>query len=73
MKNKLLKIFINEFYSKPPKRNYPTNKIISIYIDETWSIGLADFSGYKTSNNKVYRYIFVIIDYFSKCFWAIIT
>ena len=52
-------------------RNYPTNKIIFNHIDEIWSIDLADFSDYKTSNNKRFRYIFVTIDNFSKYLWAI--
>ena len=59
-----MKIFIDEIYSKPPKKNYPTNKITYNYIDEIWSIDLADFSDYKTSNNKSYRYIFIVIDNF---------
>ena len=71
MKKDLTKIFIDETYSKPPRRNYPTKKIIYNHIDEIWSIDLADFSDYKTSNNKGYRYIFLIIDNFSKYLWAI--
>ena len=67
----LTKIFIDEIYSKPPLRNYPTNKVIYNHIDEIWSIDLADFSDYKLSNNKNYRYIFIIIDNFSKNLWAI--
>ena len=67
----LTKIFIDEIYSKAPKRNYPTNKIVYNYVDEIWSIDLADFSDYKTSNNKGFRYIFIIIDNFSKYLWAI--
>ena len=67
----LTKIFIDEIYSKPPLKNYPTNKITYNYIDEIWSIDLADFSDYKTSNNKGFRYIFIIIDNFSKYLWAI--
>ena len=35
-------------------------------IDEMWSFDLADFSDYKTINNKGFRFIFVIIDDFSK-------
>ena len=62
----LIKIFIDEIYSKPPKKNHPTNKITYNYIDEIWSIDLADFSDYKTSNNKGFRYIFIVIDNFSK-------
>ena len=67
----LTKIFIDEIYSKPPKKNYPTNKIIYNHVDEIWSIDLADFSDYKTSNNKGFRYIFIIIDNYSKYLWAI--
>ena len=54
-KRDLTKNFIDEIYSKPPLRNYPTNKIVYNYVDEIWSIDLADFSDYKTSNNKGYR------------------
>ena len=66
-----VKIFIDEFYSKAPKKNFPTNKIVYNHIDEKWSIDLADFSDYKTSNNKGYRYIFKIVDNFSKYLFAI--
>ena len=71
VKRELTKIFVDEIYSEPPMRNYPTNKIVYNYIDEIWSIDLADFSDYKTSNNKGFRYIFIIIDNFSKYLWAI--
>ena len=67
----LIKIFVDEIYSKPTLRNYSTKKITYYYIDEIWSIDLADFSDYKTSNNKGYRYIFINIDNFSKYLWAI--
>ena len=68
---KLVKIFVDEIYSKPPRKNYPTNKIVYNSIDGIWSIDLADFSNYKTSNNKGFRYIFIVIDNFSKYLWAI--
>ena len=71
IKKDLTKIFIDEIYSKPPMKNYPTNKIVYNHLDEIWSIDLADFSDYKTSNNKGFRYIFIIIDNFSKYLWAI--
>ena len=71
MKKDLTKIFIDEIYSSPPKKNYETNKIISSHIDEIWSIDLADMVDYKISNNKGFRYIFIIIDKFSKCLWSI--
>ena len=65
------KFFVDEIYSKPPLRNYPTDKIIYNHIDEIWSIDLAVFSDYKISNNKGFRYIFIIIDNFSNYIWAI--
>ena len=70
MKDKI-KIFIDEIYSKPPMRNYPTNKIVYNHIDEIWSMDLADMIDYKISNNKGFRYIFIIVDNFSKYLWAI--
>ena len=72
MKNDLTKIFSDEIYSKPRRKNYPTNKLIYNNIDEIWSIDLADMIDYKTSNNKGYRYIFIIIDNFSKYLWAML-
>ena len=71
MKKDLTIIFIDEIYSKPPRRKYPTNKIVYNHVDEIWSIDLADFSDYKTSNNKGFRYIFIVIDNYSKYLWAI--
>ena len=70
-KRDLTKIFIDEIYSTPPKKNYPTNKIIYNHINQIWSIDLADMIDYKISNNKGYRYIFIIIDNFSKYLWTI--
>ena len=67
----LIKIFVDEIYSKPPKKNYPTNKIVYNNMDEIWSIDLIDMIDYKISNNKQFRYTFIIIDNFSKHFWAI--
>ena len=67
----LTKNFIDEIYSKPPKKTYPTNKVIYNHVDEVWSIDLADMIDYKISNNKGFRYIFIVIDNFSKYLWAI--
>ena len=71
MKKDLTKIFIDEIYSKPPKKKYPTIKIIYNHSDDIWSIDLADMIEYKISNNKGFRYIFIIVDNFSKYLWAI--
>ena len=71
MKRDLTKIFIDEIYSKPPRKNYETNKIKYNHIHEIWSIDLADMIDYKISNNKGFKYIFIVIDNFSKYLWAI--
>ena len=70
-KRDLTKIFIDEIYSKPPKKNYPTNKTIIKSIDDTWSSDLLDMNDYGPKNNKGYRYILVVIDNFSKFGWTI--
>ena len=66
MTQKNIKIFINEIYSKPPKRYYPTNKTDVYHIDEVWSLDILDFKDYGPENNRGYRYVLVIIDNFSK-------
>ena len=71
IKKNLTKIFIDEIYSKEPRKMYPTNKKVYNSIDEIWSVDLADFSDYKTSNTKNYRYIFIVVDNFTKYLWAI--
>ena len=70
-KRDLTKIFIDEIYSKPPKKNYPTNKTLIKSIDDTWSSDLLDMNDYGPKNNKGYRYILVVIDNFSKFGWTI--
>ena len=52
-----IKTFTDEIYSKPPMKNYPTNKIVYNHISQIWSIDLADFLDCKTSINKGFRYI----------------
>ena len=66
MKRNITKIFIDEIYSKPPKKCYETNKLTYNHIDEIWSIDLADMIDYKISNNKGFGYILIISDIFSK-------
>ena len=71
MKKENVKIFIDEVYNKPPKKIYPTNEIVYNHIDEIWCFDLADITDYKISNIKGFRYIFVMIDKFSKYLWTI--
>ena len=71
IKKNLTKIFIDEIYNTPPKKNYSTNKIMIRSIDDTWSSDLLDMIDYGIKNNKGYRYILVVIDNFSKFGWTI--
>ena len=71
MTQKNIKIFINEIYSKPPKKNYITNKTNVYYIDDIWSLDILDLKDYGPENNRRYRYVLVIIDNFSKYGWTV--
>ena len=71
MSQKNIKIFINEIYSKPPKKYYPTNKTDVYYIDNIWSLDILDLKDYGPENNRGYRYVLVTIDNFSKFGWTI--
>ena len=71
MTQKNIKIFINEIYSKPPRKNYATNKTDVYHIDDIWSLDILDLKDYGPENNRGYRYVLVIIDNFSKFGWTI--
>ena len=71
MTQKNIKIFINEIYSKPPKRNYNTNETDVYHIDDIWSLDILDLKDYGPENNRGYRYVLIIIDNFSKFGWTI--
>ena len=66
MTQKNIKIFINEIYSKPPKKNYTTNKTDVYHIDDIWSLDILDLKDYGPENNRNHRYVLVVIDDFSK-------
>ena len=71
MTQKNIKIFIDEIYSKPPKKNYNANKTDVYYIDHIWSLDILDLKDYGPENNRGYRYVLVVIDNFSKLGWTI--
>ena len=71
MTQKNIKIFINEIYSKGPKKNYATNKTDVYHIDDIWSLDILDLKDYRPKNNRGYRYVLVVIDNFSKFGWTI--
>ena len=70
MTQKNIKLFINEIYSKPPKKNYATNKTDDYYIDNIWSLDILDLKGYGPEINREYRYVLVVNDNFSKFGWT---
>ena len=71
MTQKNIKIFINEIYSKPPRKNYATNKTDVYHIDDIWSLDILNLKDYGPENNRGYRYVLVVIDNFSKFGWTI--
>ena len=71
MKRDLTNVFIDEVYSKPPEKISPTKKIVYNHIDETRSIDLLDLNDYKTSNNRLSRYLLVVFDNFSNYGWTV--
>ena len=71
MTQKNIKKFINEIYSKSPKKNYDTNKTDVYHIDEIWSLDILDLKDYGPKNNRGYRYVLVTIDNFSKFGWTV--
>ena len=52
MSQKSVQIFINEIYSKPPKKNYATNKTDVYHIDDFWSLDILDLKNYGPENKK---------------------
>ena len=70
MTQKNIKIFLNVIYSKPPRKNYATNKTDVYHIDDIWSLDILDLKDYGPKNNRGYRYVLVTIDNFSKFGWT---
>ena len=66
MSQKYIKMFINEIYSKGPKKIYITNKTDVYHVDDIWSLDILDLKDYGPENNRGYRYVLVIIGNFSK-------
>ena len=71
MTQKNIKVFIDEIYSKAPKKNYATNKTNVYYIDDIWGLDILDLKDYGPENNRGHRYVLVVIDNFSKFGWTV--
>ena len=63
------KIIAKEIFS-PVIKKFPRIKIIPKYKDECWSIDLIDKTSLSKYNNG-YKFIFTIIDNYTKYAWAI--
>ena len=59
-----IKIFINEIYSKSPKKNFATNKANLYHIDDIWKLDILDLKDFGVENNRGYRYVLVVVDTF---------
>ena len=66
MTQKTITTFMNEIFSKPPKKIYMTDKTVVHHIDDIWSLDISDLEDYGSENNTGYRYVLVLIDNFSK-------
>ena len=71
MTQKSIEIFINEIYSKPPEKYYPTYKTDVYHIDDIWSFDIIDLKDYRPENKRGYRYVLVIKNNFSKSGWTL--
>ena len=70
MTQKNIKKFVDEYYSKGSKKTYSTNKTDDYHIDDIWLTVILDLKGYGPENNRVYIYVLVIINGFSKIGWT---
>ena len=66
MTQKLIKVLIDEIYSKPPKKNYLTNKTDVYHFHDIWNLDNLDLKDYRPENKRRYRYVLVVIDNISK-------
>ena len=71
MTHKNLKTSINEVYSKPPKKDYATNKTDVYHIDDIWSLDILNLNDYGFEDIRGYRYVLVVFDNFSKFGWTV--
>ena len=53
MTRKTIKLFIDEIYSQPRRKNYATNKTAVYHIDDIWSLNILDLKDYAPENNRI--------------------
>ena len=62
---KTVKVFIDEVYSKPPKKSNPTNKTDAYNIHDIWFLDILELKDYGPENNRGYRYVLLVFHIFS--------
>ena len=71
MTQRTIEFFINEIYSKPPKKIYSINKTDAYHIDDFWSLVILDLKDYDPESNRFHRDVLVVVDIFSKSVWTV--
>ena len=71
MTQESIRIFINEVYSKRPKKKYFTNKTEVYHTDDIWSLDMLDLKDYGPEKDRGYRCVLVVIDNFSEFGWTV--
>ena len=66
MTQKNIKLFVDENYSKPRKKIYITNKTDVYHTDDICSLDILDLKDYGPGNNKIYRFVLIVIDNLSE-------
>ena len=72
MTQNAIKNFIDEIYSKQPKKTYVTNKTDVFHTDDIWSSDILAIEDYGPKIYRGYRHVLVVVDNFSKFAWTII-
>ena len=63
MTQKSINVFVNEIYSKRPKKKYPTNKTDVYHNEGFCSLNISDLKDYGPENNRGYRYVLAVNDF----------
>ena len=71
MTEKAKELFTDKLDSKPTRKNYRKNKTDVYLIDDIWSSNILDLKDSGSEKIRGYRYVFVVIDKFSKFGWTV--
>ena len=70
MTQKTIKLFLDEFYSKNPKK-IDTNKTDVYHIETIRSLHILDLRDYGPETERGHKYVPIVIGYFSKFGWTV--